>query len=316
MKSVLSAEDVSRWELCSRLPSLYSSYTGSWPVREAAKRAFYEGLSVRPAAPELMEAKFLTDAASAGYIYPSTADPYLCARDHGSWLSGAIHLASELDLHPVKRVPGCPVKVNAYEDSLGGIHLFRAVESVTTPFRLRWPEYTVAAYYHPALLTTHLVRLPRVTNDGRLHSPLSRGYRHPLTGNYRLARLDSDKAFSTQWIRRGRWEAEEVDGISWEEWRRGIDLDCCMEQCISHVDVPLPDPILLAGIRSDLDRAITESGQPVTTLPRKREMCAACIVRDVCHRPDSNGDDHGIRNNENEGVHPVLPAQAALPVSQ
>lgn len=281
--TVWSVDDISRWDMCPRLPAAYKQYGDRWPIREAAKRQFYSALSVRPYDPELAETHFLTLAASDGFEYPTHADPYKCARDHGSWVSGALHLVEELELTPTRRVRECPVSVRVFSDPVGGLHLFRVVESFHAPARIRWPELVVAAFYSPAFLTTHLVALPRVSADGRLHSPLSWCYRHPLTGHYRLARHGSEKDFASKWRRMGRWQAQDEDQLSWSEWREGVDRDQCLGKCITHWEVTLPEPGECKEIRAEVQAVLGQLQEGGTVTPRKREMCHTCIGKNVCH---------------------------------
>ena len=288
MKGPITADDLSRWETCSRLPELYATYSqhsDHLPVRDACKRAFYSALSHRPFDPELAEAQFLLAAANEGYAYPEWTEPYTVGKDHVSWLSGALHLAAELNLYPIKRTTDCPVRVQAFEDDLGGVHTFRVVQSLPLTLPTKWPELTLLAYYYPASLTVHALRLPRIGDLGRLHSPLSFGYQHPLTGLYRLSRFDSTRGFGPKWRRKGRWEAADDDQVSWEEWRNGIDNDKCLEQCMRHYDIPTGlDADERDQIKADLTVAVNQLQQSFVSLPRKREMCTTCIVRETCHK--------------------------------
>lgn len=308
----LSSRDISHWEHCDRLPRLRVDFEPiRLSLREAVRRILDGAiLSLLANHAESVashaEATLLDWAASPGIRYPyPSGDAYKMARDYGAWLYGIVCLLAErmtvADAQPlpVLRIHEHKITVSGILDSSGTAHLAR----ITSDFSerstaTRWPELCLLALASsgPPIVSvvTHCFRLPS-NSSGRMMSPLSVGYQHPTIGTQiRLARIGEDKgsSFSSSWRRVGRWEVPEV---GWEEWRRGIDLDQCIDSCVeSHEAVPLSDAES-ADMRSNVYQIVEWMNGRASQCPRKREACRSCDYRKFCHGNPSEREEEYVR---------------------
>lgn len=287
---MIRATDLSLAEKCYRLPQLI--WQGQEPiripVREAAKRAFYEGLRYLSSSDAVEQGVdgFLTEAAGRGYEYPADCDVYTLARDFGSWLDGALRIVLEQQLG-TRRVK--PVMVGTDMIDLGAIsgadrtaHFFH-VSSRLDYKGLRWPELLLIACGSSMNVSVHKINLPQVSK-GRLQSPLCLSYKHPMISDqYRLAPVwsRSEGRFNGKWKRVGRWE---IDGMSWQEWRVGIDRDQCLNQIYQRYDLQPEDFLRPDQVDSVLrDAEMTLDALKSELAPRKQEACRDCLMRTSCH---------------------------------
>lgn len=277
----MNASLLSDWEFCARLPRLKLSDPLQRPsVRDAVKDAFAFGIQQvaerNDNAPTDAAEKFI-DAAMTGFVYPS-GEPYTLAQDYAAWLDGALRLVQETQprLQPLApaTINGTEFDCGAYADS-GQIVAYRVAGSLDyTP---RWPDLLIQAQYEQAL-TIRLLRLPPA-RDGRLPSPLNLGYKHPVNGQIRLARIQGEKvSFGNSWTRVGRWELPEVE---WREWRVGIDRD----QCMNLIYAEQEQEALTDGreVLKDASRIVEEIMSGEMEPPRHREGCQSCQYLSVCH---------------------------------
>lgn len=282
---ILDARDFSTWERCSLLPMLQRQVRPMRErVRDATARMFLEhvpqGNPEMESQPELIAEALLAQAARPGFTYTSDGEPYVIANDHVSWLAGALYLAEEWD-HSGILIPHLQLS-NDHAVYVGGwltgnvANLWRVVDEFRDEqLEPHWPELLAMTLVDTVRM--HLIRLP-ATRNGRVHSPLCLGYRHPKgIGNLRLARFTNDGGadFKRSWKRVGRWEQTD---IGWDEWRRGIDADQCLDQCVRVIDLQSDPP---SGILNDA-RVIAE--MIASGLGTKRqEACRRCTHRGWCH---------------------------------
>lgn len=312
----LSSQSLSDAEFCMRLAMLHSAYQlGRLPVREAAKEHFYRGIAAIVAetkdVPDSQSSAFIDQASSPGFTYPE-GDHYILASDYFSWLDGALRLVEEQSakgLHPLPLIPleGHHLAAdNAYEDSQGGVHVFR-VSSDLGNDRVHWPELLAFLASKAWTLKVHTYRLPAARN-GRLPSPLCLAYVHPLGTQIRLARLDKEKvAFTTKWKRRGRWEMPEIE---WKEWRKGIDLDQCMALICEERTVALPSPEEADEIQKDAALMVRQLTifeemtleERLAGYPRHREACQSCLFERFCHGAGEERNAY-VRRGSEEALH-------------
>jgi len=291
----MNSHHLSQFEFCPRLPGLdLAGPPPQEPVREAVKRQFAAGVKqVLTAADLTAPIDFLTEASTAGFLYPS-GDPFTLAQDYSCWLDGVLRIVEELGLRlipipPLQVGPGARIQVEtAYDSPVDGtLHLFLIGSDADAH---RWP-LLLSQLLQPVAIQVHLFPLPSA-RGGRLSTPLTIAYRHPLTGTLRLATLDGEKGFSPKWLRVGRWE----EGFEWGEWREGINRDQCMEQIYQHrLIYPRLEPEQLKEIRGDALAIINAIPFPH---PRLREACTICPYSTICHSPeeDSSDADHDARS--------------------
>jgi hypothetical protein len=282
-----AAERLSQFEQCPRLPILAGSVLPpAVNIRESVRREFSRSIGrlvagePPKAVAEDAEQAILRSVAE-GEIAIAGGDVYTLARDHASWLAAAVEIAAEVSpplLKPCADVQG--VALSAYS-TRDGIHVFRVGSGATEA------DWNVLLCQTIAPVTVHTLVLPSVRHR-RLPSPLNMGYAHPLTGQIRLARRDGEKAFGPKWKRLGRWER---DDIRWEEWRAGLDADCCFEDVVIAQDFPQMDPEEAEALLRDMAALLVDinmySEEPLESRlklwPRRREACAGCLYRAWCH---------------------------------
>lgn len=275
----MNSRNLSQFEFCPRLPALaIAGPPPLQPIRDATKHYFSRGVrEVLSGGSITAPTDFLNEAAYAGFLYPS-GDPYTLAQDYSCWLDGALRIVEELGLQlrplPTLAFPNrLHIGVeNAYLDSLGSLHLFLIGSDAEEE---KWP-LLLAQLAEPLVIELHLFPLPSA-RGGRLSTPLTIAYRHPLTGSLRLAALDDEKGFSPKWTRVGRWEEE----FRWGDWRDGIDRDQCIHQIYRPFTIyPERDPDALREIREDA--AAIAAAIPLPQ-PRLRENCPICPYNTICH---------------------------------
>lgn len=274
---MITPRELSDYEKCARLPQLSSKWVPHhWPVREAVKRYIEERQGEDP---ELVADDFLYEAANSGFLYPE-GEPFELAKDYSSWIDGALRLLAEGSRPDVVRVVS----------DLGD-------------HRLRWPELVKMAVELYPVVEVVQIKLPSIRKH-RLLSPLSLVYRHPMTGELRLARVDKEqKAFSNAWQRIGRWEMPE---FSWQEWRQGIDRDRCMDQVIERYQVPTISYQERQKVLNDIEHISVALAKPLH--PRLWEACENCIFNGYCHGDKSGFDRKTVlrasvqRQDETTGV--------------
>ena len=295
---ILNSSDFSDFEFCGRLPKLKKDWEPPrWKVREAVERYFERGLryltSGIPDAAMIISQEFLMEAGERGYQYPQ-GEPYVLAQDYASWLDGALRIIPQLDLQPLPLlgVEDHYVQVDGYAEG-NHAHIFRVSHDFDTV--ARWPEMMLFGHFDP--ITVHLFKLPTAA-AGRLCSPLSMAYRHPMTGGLRISRLEGEqKAFNQSWKRVGRWELE----ASWEEWMTGIEKDQCLKSIYrSHEYSPDINPDVAEEsqrtIRRDMSHIISAIDKPQ---PRKREFCRSCSMIGLCHGSAEERNEYVKSNGEN-----------------
>ena len=282
---ILDVADCSLFERCPKLPGLRRRFEPSrFPVRDVVKEYFKSGVRAIFAgeSPAPTVWRFTDEAAGRGYVYPD-GEPYTLAQDFAVWLDGSLRLVQELGTDreqlPLARIGSTQVHVDAWKDSVGVIHIYRAVSSLgnQTP---RWAELAVAAFNPESEIIIHQFHLPQARN-GRVHSPLSIGYQHPKVANapIRLARLDKENNFRNTWKKIGRWE---LPDISWAEWREGIDKDQCMGMIQEEFQGLMLDESEARALKGDLERMAVVMEKP-DIWPRFREACQGCVYRGLCH---------------------------------
>lgn len=239
--------DLSRFEFCPLLPILHRSYRPiRRPIRDALKYYFHSG-----GKPE----DFLNEAASPGFVYPE-GEPFVMANDGASWLDGALRLRQELIDSP--------------------FDIWRA----GTDLNDRWDTLLPRAFNPSVTFTLRLMLLPRFVK-GRLLNPLSVAFEHPLNHHLRLAPRDGE-SFGKGWRKVGRWES----GIDWREWRRGIELDKCLERCLVSQELPpIEAPERITAIAYNIER---ELQKPLQEIPLRLEVCPRCVFGEFCHGNGSN----------------------------
>ena len=269
------AQDFSDFEKCARIPKIRKQWEPvRWPVREAVKEFFYNGLLRDP---EQVSDEFLSEAAGRGFEYPE-GDPYTLAKDYSSWLDGALRIITErITAEPIEpfQLGADRFQINGFMSG-SGLHIVHVVSEFG--HKTRWPELIALAVGEFAEVTVHHVKLPPIKKR-RLHSPLSMSYRQPMTGGLRLARLDTEKtSFGPSWKKVGRWEVPE---ISWQEWRLGIDKDRCIESILETYTVQGLKSEEKRRVLNDIEHIQVSMSKPVH--PRKWEMCESCLFKGVCH---------------------------------
>ena len=292
---MIEALDFSRFEFCPRLPSINRLIQPlQLPIREAVRRYFLNGVKSfygnDPDPWDAIPQAFLVEAAEVGYEYPK-GEPYVIAQDHACWLEGALHLLPAIDLQPIPaiKLDDEYIAVDGYVQN-GGAHLFRVLDSFDE--KVRWPEILLLENYDP--VTIHTFRLPRVSSRGRLLSPASMAYAHPISKEMRLARLEGEgKAFTSSWKQIARWEMADV---VWEEWEAGIVKDKCLGQIYRthQVQAQITEEYL-SDIRRDARMILAAIEKPQ---PRQRETCESCMFLGYCHGGESERRQYGTR----EGV--------------
>jgi len=273
----MNSRHLSQFEFCPRLPALaISSLPPLQPIREAVKAQFAAGVrQVLSAAPVTSPIDFLNEAASAGFLYPS-GDPFTLAQDYSCWLDGALRIVEELGLRLTPAPPavaaGKRIQIESAYTDASTLHLFLIGSD---PDESKWP-ILLAQLAEPLTIELHLFPLPSA-RGGRLSTPLTIAYRHPLTGSLRLATLSGETGFSSKWTRVGRWEEE----FGWGNWRDGIDRDQCIDQIYRHATIyPSRDDDYLREIREDA--AAIAAAIPLPH-PRLRENCSICPYARICH---------------------------------
>ena len=274
---ILTGKDFQDYEKCARLPILNQMFEPpQLNVREAVKAYFSEGIRLvqlgEENVAERVSVEFLREAAERGYEYSAKAENYTLAQDYGSWLESSLQLAP---IFHAPRLPpiefsGLQIYVDGYD--AGRPVLFRAQRDFSR--EPRWPEMLLSCFYDE--VDIHVFKLPAAAS-GRLLSPLSMAYRHPLTGGLRIAPLGGEKSFNHTWKRVGRWEIQ----ANWQEWYDGIGRDKCLDACYQsytlesqlddHAKAQMLQDVL--AISKDLN----------ANHPRKRESCRTCEFKGFCH---------------------------------
>jgi hypothetical protein len=301
----MNSRDFSLYERCGRLPSLVNLFEpGQLPIREAAKRYFERGVRYRFSGvenvPQQIREEFVEEASTRGFEYPP-GEPYYLAQDHASWLDTVLRLLPSLAVEhcPIIGLEDEYIEVDAYVDGRDA-HIFRVSSRFDT--KVRWPELFLIGLYDS--ITVHTFLLP-ATTKGRLLSPASMAYAHPLTGDLRLARLEGG-AFSPSWKRVGRWEVEDS---SWEEWNLGINRDRCLGRIYqSHQIAAEYTPEHLQDIKRDAAQIIAALKMPQ---PRKREVCDGCMYMGLCH---GGKDERDSYMRADEAVSRLWAGKGLLPV--
>ena len=282
MTTVIQASDLSDAERCFLLVQLNKKLEPPrFPVRDGVRRHFEQNLRLLALGKPLDEVgeAFEDEAASRGFEYPEKREVYTLAKDYASWLDGTIRMVQEwgLGLTPTdpRNVAGHLIDPCGFYDQDGGLHFFR-VSSGLDPYTIHWPEIIAMATENARQATIHRFRLPASVR-GRLPSPLNLCYRHPMTGQMRLSRLTEEKqlSFKGNWSRIGRWE---LDDVPWEEWRKGIDNDKCMnlicdETIVTYKQVPY-------NVLFDAGKILKALETPA---PKKVETCSGCRFNLYCH---------------------------------
>jgi hypothetical protein len=230
---------------------------------------------------------FLSEAASPGYTYPN-GEPYTLVQDHAAWLDGALRLIQE-EFQPMEQLP--LYRIGEHHVSVEGwvsedkLHLFRASSTLKRDgdgsAAMRWPEFCLCAF-DSREIEVHNYLLPSV-RKGRLISPLCMAYQHPSFANinYRLAKIDGDKDFAKSWKKIARWEIQ--PNPSWEEWRRGIEKDKCIDAIReTYIICPTLDEGERKRLLYDIEQMCSAQEKP-SIFPRYRERCPACTFRGLCH---------------------------------
>lgn len=269
---IYRAQDFSDFERCARIPKIRKQWEPErWPVREAVKQFFYDGLLDDP---ESVADRFLIEAAGRGFQYPE-GEPYDLAKDYSSWIDGALRLVTEglaPEPLPAFKFEGDLISLNGFSAE-GAWYVVEVVSNLGE--RLRWPNIIAQLMDQPVTIVQ--VKLPQVTKR-RLQSPLSLAYKQPITGQLRLARLDSEKiSFGPAWKRIGRWEVPE---IHWSEWRSGIERDRCYAMIVSAQPGRDLSKDEKRKALNDIEHMMIEMSK---VHPRKWETCETCTFKGVCH---------------------------------
>jgi len=225
---------------------------------------------------------FLSEAAATGYLYPE-GESYTICQDHASWLDGALRLIAEefqpMEQLPLYKIGEHRVNVEGWDD-VERAHIFRATHDLSDR-SLRWPELVLSAM-DGREICIHAYKMSSV-RSGRLASPLVMAYQHPSFQNinYRLAKLDGDKDFKKSWKRIGRWEIQ--PNPLWEEWRRGIEKDRCIDAIRETYTVsPTLDTEQRDRLLFDVEQMCSAQEKP-SIFPRYRERCGSCVMNGLCH---------------------------------
>jgi hypothetical protein len=250
---------------------------------------------------------FTEEAATRGFehaipLEDSTRNAYYLMRDYADWLEGALWIVAEQEL---QASPVDPVQVGEHtvlldcwreRDDPSCGHTFRIVDRPTVELSSRWPEWLASLDETLETVTIHALVLPPPVKD-RIPSPLVLAYSHPLTGQMRLATLETERGhvvFSEKWKRVARWETEAsglVSGaIHWPEWREGIERDCCLDRCYREGVVEVGGGGTGGGGRDRqlfLDAVAIARDIQGGNSPRKREACRRCYMNDHCNRCNS-----------------------------
>lgn len=298
---VFEAQELSHFEICPRLPQIERIYEPPrWPIREAMKQHLEQGVRAifyGNHSPADMRKRFIEEAAVPGFIYPSHAEPFILANDHGDWLEGALEVIKAehgpMQILPIYEVGPYRIHIEGWLSENDTVHIFRAKANLgeRTMF---WPEIAALALTGKSVVIENF-RLPSV-RDGRLSSPLNMAYRHPTVNvNLRIARLYDETEFGKGWKKVGRWEVSPK--MEWTEWKLGIEKDRCIDQIR---EVVTASPILdveQEKIIYDLEHMCAVMEKP-HIWPRFRETCQSCIFSRLCHGDEESRNLYKVANQE------------------